>query len=165
MEWKVGETVSHGTGVVVGNTLGVALDSGLAIYQIVGQADGISLLGCWASEGSTTDSGEAILIGNADMTKGKFPPAKINGDYRSLREAGDSQIEGTVSISGSDAGRKVLWTTGGRTSKCQGLALGDGLAIIAPDGLSVLVKRGDSLEGRSVTGDGKISQESLIPAN
>jgi len=162
LQWKIGKDVSHGTGVLVGNILGVALDNGVAIYQIVGQSEGISLLGCWATEGSSTPCGEAILIGEADITKADFPVEKINGEYRSLRESGDEQIEGDVTISGGDTSKKVLWTLGGNTAKCQGLALGDGLAVISPTGLSVFSKQGDSLEGRTVTGNGKISQESLI---
>lgn len=165
MEWKIGDTVSHGNGVLVGTTLGVALDDGVAIYQIVGQSEGLSLIGLWAAAGSSTCNDEAILIENADMTRTDFPPAKINGDYRSLREVGDGQIEGSVTISGGDNSKKVLWNTNGKSEKCQGLSLGDGLAILTPNGLSVLTKQSDSLEGQFVTGNGAICQTSLIPAN
>lgn len=163
LQWKIGKDVSHGTGVVVGNTLGVSLDNGVAIYQIVGHSGGLSLLGCWATEGSSTSCGEAILVGEGVITKANFPTEKFNGEYRSLRESGDAQVEGTVTISGGDTSKKVLWATGGKTAKCQGLALGDGLAIISPAGLSVFSRQGDALEGRSVTSGGGISQESLIP--
>ncbi|TSA34768.1 MAG: hypothetical protein D4R65_05735 [Verrucomicrobiaceae bacterium] len=164
MQWKIGKDISHGTGILVGMTLGVALDSGLAIYQIFGQSEGQSLIGYWSGEGSTATNEEAILIRNADMEHASFEAQNINGKYISLREVEDGQIEGNVTISGRDIAKNVLWKVSGKSSKCQGLALGDGLAIISPGGLSVFTKNGDSLEGQSVTGSGKIKQETLIPA-
>jgi len=164
MAWKIGKDVSHGTGILVGMTLGVALDNGLAIYQVFGQSEGQSLIGFWSGEGSTATNEESILIGNADMEHATFEAQNINGRYTSLREVDDGQIEGTVTISGGDMAKKVLWKVNEESLKCQGLALGDGLAIISPGGLSVFTKTGDSLEGQSLTSKGKISQESLIPA-
>jgi len=164
MEWKIGKDVSHGTGILVGMTLGVALDSGLAIYQIFGQSEGQSLIGFWSGEGSTATNEESILIGNADMEHASFDSQNINGRYTLLREVDDGQIEGSVTISGGEIAKNVLWKVNGKSSKCQGLSLGDGLAVITPAGLSVFTKNGDSFEGQSVTGNGKISQETLIPA-
>lgn len=90
---------------------------------------------------------------------------RVNGEYRSLREVADGQVEAGVTISGGENAKKVVWESNGKKVTCQGLALGEGLAILTPSGLSVYSKRGDSFEGQSVTGKGKISQESLIPAN
>ena len=164
LEWTIGKDVSHGTGVMAGNTLGVALDEGLAIYRVVGQAGGISLIGLWASKGGTAPNEEAILIGEADMTSAKLDAAEINGSYKSLREVKDGQVEGTVTIAGGDALKKIQWTTNGKAAKCQGLALSDGLVVLTPSGLSVFEKRANSLEGKALIGKDKVSQESLIPA-
>jgi len=89
-------------------------------------------------------------------------PLAITVDGKSL---GDGQVEGSVKISGGEISKTAQWQIGKKSSKCQGLALSDGLAILTPAGLSVFTKRGDSLEGQSVTLKGKICQESLIPAN
>lgn len=168
LQWKIGKQISYGTGMLVGMTLGVALENGLAIYKVVGQSEGQSLIGFWSPEGSSSVNEEAILIGNADMMDAKFPVEKINGKYQSLREVKEGQIEGKLTISGGDVAKKILWNIDGKTSKCQGLALSDGLALISPEGLSVFEKRTDakggiSLEGLSLTGKGTISQEALIP--
>lgn len=165
MEWKIGDDVSHGTGLLEGMTLGVALDDGVAIYRIFGQAEGQSLIGCWSAEKSNVTSKETILIGGADMEDALVEAERVNGEYRSLREVADGQVEAGVTISGGENAKKVVWESNGKKVTCQGLALGEGLAILTPSGLSVYSKRGDSFEGQSVTGKGKISQESLIPAN
>ena len=165
LEWKIGSSVSHGRGILVGQTLGVALDDGIAIYRIIGQAEGQSLIGFWSGAGSPVTNPEAILIGNADMTQANLPAEQINGKYTSLREVDDGQVEGSVKISGGEIAKTALWKIGNKSSKCQGLALSDGLAILTPSGLSVFTKRGDSLEGQSVTQKGKICQESLIITN
>jgi hypothetical protein len=165
LEWKIGSSVSHGRGILVGQTLGVALDDGIAIYRIIGQAEGQSLIGFWSGAGSPVTNPEAILIGNADMTQANLPAEQINGKYTSLREVDDGQVEGSVKISGGEIAKTALWKIGNKSSKCQGLALSDGLAILTPSGLSVFTKRGDSLEGQSMTQKGKICQESLITNN
>ena len=169
IEWKIAGSVSHGRGALVGTTLGVALDDGLALYRVVGQAEGQSLIGIWSSAGSTATGEEAILIGNADMTQADFPVEESNGDYISLREVEDGQVEGKVAISGGEKIKKVLWTVGEKTTKCQALALGEGLAILTPDGVSVLEKHLDnggnaSLAGVAVPGKGKLQSETLSPA-
>ncbi len=168
LEWKIGSTVSHGTGVLVGSTLGVALDSGLSIYRIVGQSEGISLIGIWSTAGSAATNADSILLGNADMTQAKFEAEKLNGKYLSLREVNDSQIEGKATISGGEFAKKVLWTSGDETTKCQALALGDGLAVLTPTGLSVYEKQLDNggnttLVGTALTGKGKTYPETLSP--
>ena len=163
IEWRIGKTVSHGQGLLVGQTLGIALDDGLAIYRLFGQSEGQSLIGIWTGSASTQANKEAILIGNAEMTEATFSPEKINGKYRSLREFAHSQVESSVTISGGDMAKAVRWTdSAGKTTKCQGLALGNGFAALTPAGLSVLVK-GDkvSLEGRVLLHDGSSDSESL----
>lgn len=169
LEWKIGNTVSHGNGVLVGSTLGIALDSGLAIYRIVGQSEGISLIGIWSLPGSTATNKDAIVIGNADMTQAQFDIEKFNGKYLSLREVQDGQIEGSATISGGDFAKKVLWSNGGKTTQCQALALGEGLAVLTPSGLSVYEKHLDndgnaSLVGTALTHKGQTYSETLSPA-
>ena len=168
LEWKIGNTVSHGNGVLVGSTLGIALDSGLAIYRIVGQSEGISLIGIWSLPGSTATNKDAIVIGNADMTQAQFDIEKFNGKYLSLREVQDSQIEGSATIYGGDFAKKVLWRNGDKTAQCQALALSDGLAVLTPSGLSVYEKHLDndgnaSLVGTALTGKGQTYSETLSP--
>jgi hypothetical protein len=53
LEWKIAGAVSHGKGALVGMTLGVALDSGLALYRLVPQAEGQSRIGIWSTAGAT----------------------------------------------------------------------------------------------------------------
>lgn len=169
IEWKIGKTVSHGQGLLVGQTLGVALDDGLAIYQLFGQAEGQSLIGIWSSAGSSKTNHEAILIGNADMTQATIDPVPINGKYRSLREFAHVQVESLVTISGGDQAKTVRWTDSeGQTTKRQGLALGDGFAVLTPVGLSVCFKGSDasaseSLVGMALLKDGTSDSESLHP--
>jgi hypothetical protein len=164
LQWKIGKQVSTGKGVLVGMTLGVALENGLALYKIVGQSEGQSLIGFWSSQGSSVVNQEAILIGNADITEAKFPLEKINGTYQARGGVG-----GKLTISGGDVAKQILWNIDGKISNCQGLALSDGLAFISSQGLAVFEKLTNakgktSLEGRLFTGKGKISQESLIPS-
>ncbi len=163
MEWKTSGQISRGRGVLVGMTLGVALDNGLAIYRIFGQSEGISLIGFWATSGSTTPGREAIRIGNADMTEATFAPKNLNGTYTFLREVSHGQLEGTVVISGGEIAKSISWQTGNaKPLKGQGLAVDDALAILTPAGLSVLENPGESLEGMFLTKDGTLQPESLI---
>jgi len=168
LEWKIGNSVSHGQGVLVGQTLGVALDDGLAIYRIVGQSEGQSLIGVWAVAGSNTPNQETILVGNADMTKANFPTEALNGRYTAIRDVAGGPLRVPLTISGSDLTKKVLWKGEDGTATCQGLALRDGLAILTPTGLSVFEKRTEdggyvSLPGRALSHDGELEDETLIP--
>lgn len=170
MEWEIAGKKSHGTGLLEGMTLGVALDDGLAIYQVFPQDEGFSLIGRWAAEGSQSASNESILIGDADMKKARIPVSKLNGSYAWLRESsGDSQDEGAASISGGDASKTVRWTLGKKVVTGQGLAHGEGLAVIRPDGLAVYQllldkKKQPYLAGHSLRKPATICQESLTPS-
>jgi len=168
LEWKIAGAVSHGKGALVGMTLGVALDSGLALYRLVPQAEGQSLIGIWSTAGSTTHGDDAIVIANADITEAEFPVEEHNGEYLSLREVEDGQVEGNATISGGEKLKQVSWTVGEKTTKCQALALGEGLAVLTPSGLSVFEKHIDnegnaSLVGLSMTSDGAFQSETLSP--
>ena len=170
MQWKIGEREMFGTGVIVGMTLGVALQGGVAIYGAVPQADGISLVGVWSQEGSGEASEETIFTGNADVTDARFEVVAFNGTYTALREQADgSQDEERVVIAGEDIVKTLSVGSGERVQKAEGLALGDGLAAITPDGLMVLNSReGDEgqrdLAGVMVLGNGSVSAVSLVPA-
>lgn len=128
-----------------------------------------ALIGIWSSAGSSKTNHEAILIGNADMTQATIDPVPINGKYRSLREFAHVQVESLVTISGGDTAKTVRWTDSeGQTTKRQGLALGDGFAVLTPSGLSVFVKgsdasASDSLVGMALLKDGTSDSESLHP--
>ena len=168
MEWDIGGKKSHGTGLLEGMTLGVALDDGVAIYQVSPQDDGYALVGRWASEGAEEANDEVILTGKAERKKSKLPAPKINGTYSWLRVSGDTKNEGSAEISGGTACKTVSWTVGKKSIPGQGLALGDGLAVIRPDGLAVYqIQPGEesrpALEGHSVRESEKISTESLTP--
>ena len=171
MEWDIDGKTSQGTGLLEGMTLGVALDDGLAIYHIFPQADGFSLIGRWAAEEAEDSASEVILVGDGDMEKAKMPVSKINGSYDWVRESsGESQEEGTAKISGGDVSKTVRWTLGKKVIPGQGLALGDGLAVIRPDGLAVYQLLEDDekhpyLAGRSLRAPSTICQESLTPEN
>ncbi len=168
LEWKIGDSVSHGQGLLVGQTLGIALDDGLAIYRIVGQADGQSLIGVWAGANSRTPNPETILVGNADITHVNFPDESLDGRYTAIRDVAGGPERVPVTISGGDIAKKVVWKAEDKTSTCQGLALGDGLAILTPAGISVFEKHTEdggyvSLPGRALTRDGEVENETLIP--
>jgi hypothetical protein len=171
IEWDIDGKTSHGTGLIEGMTLGVALDDGLAIYHIFPQAEGFSLIGRWAAEGAEEASGEVILAGQGDMEKAKIPASIMNGSYDWVRESsGGSQEEGTAKISGGDVSKTVRWNLGKKVIPGQGLALGDGLAVIRPDGLAVYQLLEDDenhpyLAGRSLRPPATISQETLKPEN
>jgi hypothetical protein len=169
LEWKIAGSVYRGKGALVGMTLGVALDDGLALYRLVPQAEGQSLIGIWFSAGASTHGDEAIVIANADITEAEFPVEECNGEYLSLREVDDGQVEGKVTISGGEKLKQVLWTVGEKTTKCQALALGEGLAVLTPSGLSVFEKHIDnegnaSLVGLAMTSEGALQSETLSPA-
>jgi hypothetical protein len=164
LEWKIGDTVTHGVGAMVGMTLGVALDDGLAIYRLFGQSEGQSLIGVWASAGSSEVNNEAILIGNADMKQADIEPESLNGTYHSIRKTSGGQLAGRATISGDAIAKSVRWTLAGETSECQALALGEGIAILSPNGISVLEKRGDSLDGGFVSKELKgVQADTLTP--
>jgi hypothetical protein len=169
LEWDIAGRKSHGTGLVEGMCLGVALESGVAIYQIVPQAEGKSLVGFWADEGAKTASEETILVGNADIKTAQFPVEKTNGNYRLLRESGDdSQDEAELRLSGGDT-RKTLRASDGALFG-EGIQLGDGLAFSSKKGFSLLLRQKDDQSlpyfgGHFVDGKGRVSQESLIPAD
>ena len=170
MQWKIGENEMSGTGVVVGMTLGVALQGGVAIYGAVPQAEGLSLVGLWSREGSGEASEETIFVGQADVTDAQFEVKDFNGAFNALGEKADgSQSEERVVIAGGDVVKTLTVGTGERVQKAEGLALGDGLAAIMPEGLMVLNLRGGDeeqaeLSGVMVLGDGNASAVSLVPA-
>ena len=170
MQWKIGEREMFGTGVVVGMTLGVALQGGVAVYGAVPQADGLSLVGLRSSEGSGEASEETIFVGNADVTDAQFEVGAFNGTYTALREKTDgSQHEERMLIAGEDMVKTLTVGSGARVQKAEGLALGEGLAAITPHGLMVLNLRGGDegrkdLSGVTVLGDGSVSAVSLVPA-
>lgn len=166
LEWKIGESVSLGVGAMVGMALGVALENGLAVYQMFGQSDGVSLIGVWAAAGSSDVNNEAILIGNAEMKQADIMPERLNGTFRSIRKVDGDQLTGSATIAGDEIAKSVIWTLAGETSECQALALGAGIAILSPSGISVLEKHGDSLKGSFVSKLGiSVEAETLIPAN
>jgi hypothetical protein len=170
MQWKTGERETFGTGVVVGMTLGVALQGGVAIYGAVPQADGMSLVGLWSKEGAGEASEETIFVRNADVTDAQFEVGAFNGTYTALREKADgSQHEERMVIAGEDIVKTLTVGSGERVQKAEGLALDEGLAAITPDGLMVLNLRGGDegrkdLSGVLVLGDGSVSAVSLVPA-
>ncbi len=170
LQWKIGGHEMFGTGVVVGMTLGVALQGGVAVYGAVPQAEGMSLVGLWSQEGSGQASEETIFVGKADVTDAHFEVADSNGIYTALRERdGGSEDKERMVIAGGDVVKTLTVGTGERVQKEEGLALGDGLAAIMPDGLMVLNWRGSQhgragLSGVMVPGDGSVSAISLVPA-
>jgi len=166
LQWKIGDSVSLGVGAMVGMTLGVVLEDGLAIYRLFGQSEGQSLIGVWAMAGSPGVNNEAILIGNADMKQADITPESLNGTYSSIRKVDDGQIAGRATISGDEIAKSVSWTLAEKTLECQALALSEGIAILSPDGISVLEKRGDSLKGSFVGKLGlSIEAETLTQVN
>jgi hypothetical protein len=137
-QWTIGDSVTHGTGLLEDMTVGVGLESGLAIYQAFPQADGISLIGLWKTEGAKKTNEETILIGNADMMSAKIEVRPMNGEYDFRRELpDDAPMEGSVKISGGDVAKKFEFQFADGNFDGEGLALGDGLAVITPDGLAV----------------------------
>jgi hypothetical protein len=166
LEWKIGKTVSHGIGVLVGQTLGLALDDGIALYKLVGQSEGQSLIGVWSGAGSPSVNKDAILIGNADMTDANFDHEPLNGKYMTLREVKDGQIETFVTVAGEGHGKKVMWDENGKKTKVQGIAIADAFAVLTPSGVAVYEKRVDkdgnvSLVGATVSHEGQVSEAHL----
>ena len=170
MQWKVGENEVFGTGVVAGMTLGVALQGGVAIYGAVPQAEGLSLVGLWSREGSGEASEETIFVGQADVTDTQFEVKDFNGTFTASSGNSDgSSSEERVVIAGGDVVKTLTVGTGERVQKEEGLALGDGLAAIMPDGLMVLNWRSseegrEGLSGVMVPSDGGVSAILLVPA-
>lgn len=170
MQRKTGEREMSGTGVVVGLTLGVALQGGVAIYGAVPQAEGVSLAGLWSQEGSGEASEETILVGKAGVAGAQFEAADFNGTYTARSERGDgSGNEERMVIAGEAIVKTLTVGSGERVQKAEGLALGDALAAITPDGLMVLNLRvadegQRDLSGVMVLGDGSVSAVSLVPA-
>ena len=169
MQWKVGENEVFGTGVVAGMTLGVAVQGGVAIYGAVPQAEGLSLVGLWSREGSGEASEETIFVGQADVTDARFEVKDFNGTFTaSGGNSEGSSSEERVVIAGGDVVKTLTVGTGERVQKAEGLALGDGLAAIMPDGLMVVNWCGGederkAMSGLMVLGDGSVSEISLAP--
>lgn len=165
LEWNTNGELSYGSGLVEGMTLGVALESGVAIYKIVPQAEGKSLVGLWVAEGGETACEETIFIGDADVGSAEFEVEKINGSYRAL--SGGVQGASVVTISGGDIVKRLEVRSGDHAAEAEGLALGDGLAVITPDGLSVfqILRKGKKvfLAGRSADGTGQVREVRLEP--
>jgi hypothetical protein len=167
-QWKVGDSATHGTGLLEGSTVGVALESGVAIYQAVPNNGGISLIGLWKTENGKEAADEVIFIGEAEQTDGKFAIRDIDGEWDFRREAGDDEaITGTVKISGGDVVKKLRWQLPSGRMAGEGLLLADGLAVITEEGLAVYSITGGRKErfaGRSVNGKSQIFEETLTPA-
>lgn len=154
LEWHIGSRGRNsGTGILVGNILGVLKADGLAIYQVVGQAAGISLVGIWKREEEDWVGRETILIGEPDIETMAFEIVPMNGSYRTVRLVSDGEITGTASIRGGDFVKSVKWQISEMVSESAGLALGDGIVITSDFGFTVLnVQSGDqsSLAGVSL---------------
>ncbi len=166
IEWNIGGKKSYGTGLVEGMGLGVGLESGLALYQIVPQAEGKSLIGVWATEGSEEATVEAIFIGDTDVTDADFPVEEVNGLYQ-LKETGGEETG--VKITGKGMVRIVSQQSAPKQPWAQGLLLGSTFAMVTPTGLSVFeiwpAKKGaPTLRGKAVDGSGTVSPQSLTPS-
>lgn len=165
IEWNVNGKKSYGTGLLQGAVLGVGLDDGVAIYQVVPQPQGVSLIGSWAVEGAKEACAETILIGEADQTEAKFPTPSLNGVYRAISLKADGTREETpFSITGKDMLKHVKLKDG---TKAEGLQLGPGLAVITSEGLEVFQLEKDqagkpALNGHSFDQTG-IREITLIP--
>ena len=165
IEWNIGGNKTYGTGLVEGMGLGVGLESGLALYQIVPQAEGKSLIGLWATEGSKQATVEAIFIGDTDVTDADFPVDEINGLYR-LHGKGGAETD--VEIAGADMNKIVSLQSAPKKPWAQGLLLGSTFAMVTPTGLSVFEVQkskngGAHLTGKALDGTGKVTPESLTP--
>ena len=168
-QWTIGDTVTHGTGLLEDMTVGVALENGLAIYQAVPQAEGISLIGLWKTQGAKTASEETILVGNADSTNAKFEVRDVDGAYDFRREGpGEATVNGMVKISGREVVKAFEFQSDDGNFDGEGLALGDGLAVITPDGLAVYAIEPEAngqerFAGESVNAKGQVAKETLVP--
>ncbi len=161
LEWDVNGGKSYGTGLLEGSSLGVALQSGVALYSIRPGTDGGWVLdGVWAPEGATAIGSETILAGTRSASEARVELPEVDGRFTSIVEGGEME---PLSISG-DGPLKAMKLG---TQRAEGLALGSGLAMITTQGLAVYGVSEDAdgretISGHFVSGDGRISPAVLL---
>ncbi len=164
MEWTIGDKKTYGTGLLEGRTLGLALEDGVAIYQIVSQAGGRALVGLWAAQGAESACDEVIFLGETGVQATKFSIEAINGKYLVKRGKVDGQV---VTVSGGNVVKRIDL---GKGIVAEGLLLGDGFTMITPEGVSVfqvLSAKGGKilLKGDSVTAGANVVPTALVPSD
>ncbi|GAT35072.1 hypothetical protein TSACC_3133 [Terrimicrobium sacchariphilum] len=153
MEWNRGGQISQGRGLLVGTALGVSRDGGLALYQIIPQAEGKMLVGVWSSEHSERAGAETIRIGSPDQSGSRLPAAGINGNYvGTLQGQPGVKIAVRVAVTGDDSLKSVRVTTDGTVVQGRGLLLADSFATAVSGGVGVFHVEG---EGRDLRLDGR----------
>lgn len=161
LKWQIGNKTTFGTGLVLsnvsGNVLGIAYDQGVAIYQIVSGKSGPALFGVWASQGMSSTGTE--IIGNSAADP-ELPVFDFNGRYTLVT---DDRPSVPFVIDGGDFNKEIRFGK----ERAEGLALGDGLAIITPQGLIVLqMSSGEggfqTITGKSLDSQGNVQSVSLV---
>ncbi|PTX95304.1 hypothetical protein DB345_13585 [Spartobacteria bacterium LR76] len=169
MEWNCGGQVTQGRGLLIGTTLGVSREGGLALYQIVPQAEGKTLVGVWSSENSERAGSETIRIGSPEQPSFRFSPARINGNYvGTLQGQPGVHVSAKVAVTGDDTLKSVKVTTDGTVVQGRGLLLANSFATAVSGGVGVFQVEGEGrdlrLDGRFIDRSGNTRPASLAPA-
>lgn len=169
MEWNRGGEITRGRGLLIGTTLGVSREGGLALYQVVPQAEGKTLVGVWSSENSERAGSETIRIGSPDQPNSRFSSPRINGNYvGTLQGQPGVNISANVAVTGDDALKSVKVTADGTVVQGRGLQLSNSFATAVSGGVGVFQVEGEGkdlrLDGRFIDRSGNTRPASLAPA-
>jgi len=170
MEWSRDGGTSRGRGLLIGTTLGVSRDGGgLALYQIVPQAEGKTLVGVWTSESADRAGTETIRIGSPDQPSSRFSATRINGNYvGTLQGQPGVNISAKVAVTGDETLKSVKVTTDGTVVQGRGLLLANGFATAISGGVGVFQVEGEGkdlrFDGRFIDRSGNTRPASLAPA-
>lgn len=170
MEWSRDGGISRGRGLLIGTTLGVSRDGGgLALYQVIPQAEGKMLVGVWTSESADRAGTETIRIGSPDLPGPRFAAPRINGNYvGTLQGQPGVNVSAQVAVSGDDALKSVSVSTDGTVILGRGLLLANSFATTVSGGIGVFQIEGEGrdlrLDGRFIDRSGNTRPASLAPA-
>jgi len=153
-----------------GKMIGVLRKGGVALYEIVPEAGGVSLVGFRADHGTTAAVPEAIFIGDSRIQTVAFDLPKLPDRYYALRETPDGRVRFDVTVEGDSRTKQIERRIMEEILPGTGLQLGNTLATVDPSGLGIYTRTLDEeeepiLDGlRLESGSNTPRSEVLVPS-
>jgi len=133
-KWSNGEA---GAGLRHGDMIGVLRNNGVALYEMVKESNGMSVIGYLADHGGGEPVSETIFIGEGSIESVAFDLPDLNGRYSAFRETTDGRLEYHLEIKGETKLKRIERSIMEEELPGIGLQLGETIATADPSGLGI----------------------------